>query len=267
MKKKSLLIATPMYGGQCSGYYMNSCLELQRLCDEQGIECEFLMLFNESLVPRARNYCAHYFLKSDHAHMIFIDADIEFQARSVLEMLEYDNDIICGIYPRKTIRWDRVAMAYKEGFLTDESEPQELHAASGDFFLSPGESVKEINSNDPIKVKKAGTGFMMIKKTALEIYAKAHPELNYELDDVMFNNEPVKMTAFFDTCIDPDTKKYLSEDYMFCKYARDAGLEVWACPWIKLGHVGNIKFQGDLFVTLNLANKKYEKNKNLKEEK
>jgi hypothetical protein len=52
--------------------------------------------------------------------------------------------------------------------------------------------------------------------------------------------------AYFDCIIDPDTKRYLSEDYMFCQNVRKAGGKVWLCPWISLQHVGMYIFGGSL---------------------
>ena len=42
------------------------------------------------------------------------------------------------------------------------------------------------------------------------------------------------------------SKRYLSEDYMFCYYAQNVGLRVWFCPWMKLQHVGTYVFGGSL---------------------
>jgi hypothetical protein len=42
------------------------------------------------------------------------------------------------------------------------------------------------------------------------------------------------------------SKRYLSEDYMFCYYAQKVGLKVWLNPWMKLQHVGSYVFGGSL---------------------
>ena len=42
------------------------------------------------------------------------------------------------------------------------------------------------------------------------------------------------------------SNRYLSEDYMFCQWVRNAGLKVWLCPWMKLQHVGSYVFGGSL---------------------
>jgi hypothetical protein len=52
--------------------------------------------------------------------------------------------------------------------------------------------------------------------------------------------------AYFDCIIDPETKRYLSEDYMFCYNVQKAGMKVWLCPWMRLKHVGSYIFGGSL---------------------
>ena len=76
LQKRSLFIATPMYGGQCAGMYTKSVNDLASLCMHYKINAKFYYLFNESLITRARNYCCDEFLRSDCTHMIFIDSDI-----------------------------------------------------------------------------------------------------------------------------------------------------------------------------------------------
>lgn len=54
LKKKKLFVCTPMYGGQCTGMYMKSCLDLQGVMAQYGVETKFSFIFNESLIQRAR---------------------------------------------------------------------------------------------------------------------------------------------------------------------------------------------------------------------
>ena len=56
LQKKKLFVATPMYGGMAHGMYIKSCLDLQGVCAQYGIEVRFSFIFNESLITRARNY-------------------------------------------------------------------------------------------------------------------------------------------------------------------------------------------------------------------
>lgn len=42
------------------------------------------------------------------------------------------------------------------------------------------------------------------------------------------------------------SKRYLSEDYMFCQNVRYAGMKVWLCPWMHLKHTGFYTFGGSI---------------------
>ena len=85
----------------------------------------------------------------------------------------------------------------------------------------------------------------MIKREVIETLIRAHPNLHYQ-DAIGLDEKysPFKY-ALFDTCIDPHTKEYLSEDYYFCKLWRDFGGEIWADLSISLSHSGYYKFSGD----------------------
>jgi hypothetical protein len=93
-----------MYGGNCSGLYVSSLMELQIALSNNGISFSMEFLFNESLITRARNLLTYNFLNSKPStHLLFIDSDIKFSANDVLSMLLADKDVICGVYPKKEI--------------------------------------------------------------------------------------------------------------------------------------------------------------------
>ena len=62
-----------------------------------------------------------------------------------------------------------------------------------------------------------------------------------------------EIMCYFDALIDPKSKRYLSEDYMFCQWAREAGLKVWMCPWMNMSHTGSYVFGGSLIDLANIG--------------
>ena len=62
LRKKKIFVATPMYGGQCSGMYTRSCIDLSNMGHKYGLDIKFFYIFNESLITRARNYLVDEFL-------------------------------------------------------------------------------------------------------------------------------------------------------------------------------------------------------------
>lgn len=252
LQQKRLFIGTPMYGGQCAGIFTKSTNDLSMLCTTHKIPMKYYFLFNESLVQRARNYIVDEFLRSDCTHLLFIDADIGFDPRDALALLALQisdpekYDIVCGPYPKKTIAWEKVSLAAQKGIGVDN--PFDLDKFTSDFVFNPAKELTQFKLSEPVEVAEGGTGFMLITREALEKYRDAYPELAYKPDHVRTEqfDGTRDIHAFFDCVIDPESKRYLSEDYFFCKMARKAGLSVWMCPWMKLNHVGSYIFKGDM---------------------
>lgn len=251
LRKYSIFIGTPMYGGMASGLFCKSTNDLSRLCAQHGIELKDYFLFNESLVQRARNYVVDEFLRSGCTHLMFIDADIGFNAKDVLSLLAIQvsdpekYQIMTGPYPKKTIAWEKVKSAVKNG---KGENPAELAFYAADYVFNPSKNVKSFRIDEPVEVAEGGTGFMLIPRTALEKYAAAYPEYSYKPDHIRSENfdGSREIMAFFDCGIDPISKRYLSEDYFFCRNATKIGISIHMCPWMSLQHVGSYIFRGSV---------------------
>jgi hypothetical protein len=246
IRKRSIFVATPMYGGMCSGPFIKSLLDLQGVCFKYQVNIKFFFLFNESLITRARNYLVDEFLRSDCTHLMFIDSDIEFAPIDVMALLAFDKPINGGPYPKKTIAWEKIYDAVKLGMVDDN--PNKLEQFVGDYVFNVVPGTKDIPLDKPVEVLEIGTGFMLVKREVFEPFQAAYPQLMFKPDHNRTANfdGSREICAFFDTVIDPTTKRYLSEDYMFCQWARQIGITVWLCPWMKLKHLGTYVFGGSL---------------------
>jgi hypothetical protein len=253
LAKKSLFVATPMYGGMNHGLYMKACLDLQGLCIQYGISIKFSFLFNESLITRARNYLVDEFIhRSGCSHMLFIDSDIHFNPQDVIALLAMDKDVSGGPYPKKAIKWKSVKKALEKH---PDIDPQMLEKVTGDYVFNPVKGTANFSVTQPLDVLEIGTGFMMIKREVFEKMEKAYPEIRYKPDHVGQANFDGSryIHAYFDTVIDTKNSitgggsdRYLSEDYMFCQMWRKIGGEIFLCPWMKTSHIGTYHFQGDM---------------------
>lgn len=251
LRKRKLFLATPMYGGNCVGMYTRAVADLAAICAKYGIPLQLYFLFNESLITRARNYCADEFLRSDATHMLFLDSDIGFNPQDVLAMLaiqddESDYDVIGAPYPKKCISWEKVKQAVDKG-IADE-DPNRLEKFVGDYVFNPKGGQKEIPLGEPVEVMEIGTGFMMIRRKTFDKYKEVFPHLHYKPDHIRTEafDGSREIMAYFDCIIDPVSKRYLSEDYMFCYNVQKAGMKVWFCPWMQTQHVGTYVFGGSL---------------------
>lgn len=251
LREKKIFIATPMYGGMCHGSYTKAIADFMVICTKYGIEAKLFFIFNESLVQRARNYLADEFMRSGYDYLMFIDSDIHFNPQDILVMAHFaltrdDMDVICGPYPKKAISWEKIKAAVDKGFA--DKNPQQLEEFVGDYVFNPAEGTVSFRIDEPVEVKEGGTGFMLIKRNAFNLFDDAYPSQRYKPDHVRTEHfdGTREITAYFDCPIDPDSKRYLSEDYMFCQWVRKAGAKVWLLPWIRLKHAGTYIFGGSL---------------------
>jgi len=251
LQKRKLFVATPMYGGMCTGTYARSMMDLTALCAKNNIQLQCYFLSNESLIQRARNYCCDEFLRSDATHLMFIDADIRFNAQDVIALMALQSDdspydVIGAAYPKKCISWEKIKMAVDKGF-ADEN-PNVLERFVGDYVFNPKEGKGEILISEPAQVAEIGTGFMMIRRNVFERYREAFPQLAYRPDHARTEHfdGSREIHAYFDCQIQPGTKRYLSEDYFFCYNVENMGGQVWLCPWMQLEHMGSYNFGGSL---------------------
>jgi hypothetical protein len=252
LKARGLFVATPMYGGACAGMFAKSCADLSAICTQYGIPLQFYFLFNESLITRARNYCADEFMRSKAQHLMFIDSDIGFNPQDVIAMMalqaqdEETYNIIGGPYPKKCISWEKIKVAVDKG-MADE-DPNILEKFVGDYVFNPKGGQQSIAIGEPCEVLEIGTGFMMVAKSAMQKFADTYPQYLYKPDHVRTEHfdGTRKIMMFFQAEVDPKSERYLSEDYWFCQKAQEAGIRTWFCPWMKLQHVGSYIFGGSL---------------------
>lgn len=254
LRRRKIFIATPMYGGACGGQYCKSIADLMSLATQYGMQVNLFFLYNESLITRARNYLVDEFLRSDCTHMVFIDSDIGFDPNDVIALTvmsgfegeENDREIVCGPYPKKCIAWEKIKRAVDKGF-ADEN-PNKLEKFVGDYVFNPVGGQTEIRLDEPVEVLEGGTGFMCVRRSAFDKFKEAYPDYSYLPDHARTKHfdGSREIMMYFQALIDPDSKRYLSEDYMFCQWSRKIGIKVWMCPWMKLEHTGTYVFGGSL---------------------
>lgn len=252
LQSKHIFIATPCYGGQIGEPYFRSMMKLAIICNKYNIQYTVSTLANESLITRGRNTLVSFFMEHPEAtHLFFVDADIEFDPNDMLRMLAYDKDIVVGAYPKKAINWDSIVTAART---REEETPKTIEGHSSNYVVNfefvqddAGNRTNQITVRDNlIKLKDAGTGFMCIKRDVFERMFKQYPELKYANDINVDQKYEKHMYALFDTMIDPESRRYLSEDYTFCRLWQQMGGDVWLDPRTALNHVGHYTFRGNI---------------------
>ena len=266
LSQQHVFIATPCYGGQIGEPYFRSMMRLCILFNKYEIPYTVSTLANESLVTRGRNTLVSFFMENPKlTHLMFIDADIEFNPEDILRMVAYNKPIVVGAYPKKAVNWQSIIDAARNEDYEETAGTIEGHSSNYvvNFEFNTDENGNRLPQvqvvDNLIKLKDAGTGFMLIQKDVIQQMFDAHPELKYNSDINVGKQYDPYMYALFDTMIDPESRRYLSEDYTFCRLWQMMGGDVFLDPRTGLNHVGHYTFKGNirkLFGNENAATRK-----------
>ena len=259
LKGRGIRIYTsvPMYGGMLSEATLHGILNFQQWVLTQDIEMKLQTMGNESLVTRARNTIVSMFLDDTNfvgTHLLFVDADIGFNAANIERLIRADKDIACGIYPRKCVHWNQVIKAVKEDPNITEDELSYKALGYNLNFQNP----QHIQLKDGFaEVMEAATGMMLIKRDVFKKMKKAYPERKY-ISDQIINGKSWRS----DNCYDlfgvgklpwDESERYLSEDYYFSRLWSKIGGKIWADVASPLQHHGSMHFNGHVGSMFSLA--------------
>lgn len=215
--KVHLAIGLPCYGGMMCTTTTTSLIRFIMLATRLGLMWSLETMINESLVQRGRNsLMAKMAVNPAVTHFMFIDADIEFEPESIIRMLVEDVDIISGAYPKKCL-----PIAYNINL-------EQTTQVRGPIYT----------------VDTAATGFLMYKRKVWQDLVNAHPEWKYKDDIGLGKQYEPYLYSVFDCYIDKQGH-YLSEDWAFCRRAKDLGYKIWCDSRIQLNHTGTYTFKGD----------------------
>ena len=236
-KERSILVVTPAYGGLAYVGYISGLLKLERLCREKNIKIDYEFCYNESLIPRARNTLAGLFYnKTDYTHLLFLDADIQFNEEDIIKMLDYDKPLVGGVYPKKSINWEKITELVNknnENELTCENIQAIIKNCVVILLDDPA-----INLNDDfIETRYTGTGILLIQRIVLDKMRESFP------NDVYTAGDKLRTTDFF-RYFDTELKDgiYLSEDYWFCDRWRQLGGKVYLYTKFRCKHWGTYAY-------------------------
>ena len=254
MGKQSVFVATPCYGGLVYYTYLRSLLDTVVHLNNAGVGVKIAGMGNESLITRARNQMVAQFLETDCTHMMFIDADITWEGADVKKLLDWDKELIGGVYPMKEYVWERSESAFHDSFdaISNSFNPALFKSKLMNYPVNY--YADEIKSNGGlVKLKHIPTGFMLIKRCVFEKMMKKYPEMKLTQDS---NRDPTIakwLYNFFDCMVEPSTGCYLSEDYAFCHRYLDLDRdnnELYADISVGLSHTGTHTFEGHYGLSL-----------------
>ena len=239
------VIMTPSHDGKYFHNYVISLMGLINVAQQSGLAMDVFLHRGESLVTRARNNCVADFLANPNwTHLFWIDSNIGFSPQAALRLLLSDYDIAAGVYPLKTDRWPG------EGANTAGLSPEQVLTRFARYTIN-ADATKDTNRIDLeilpdgfMRMNEAPTGFMVIKRNVFERMMKHYPDLQYVPDSVGVEDKGLHY-RFFDVMVDPKTRRYLSEDYGFCRLWEGMGESMYIDANSNLSHQGAKLYRGN----------------------
>lgn len=201
---------------------MLSLMGTMRDMVDKKIDFNLFFDVGKSGVDLPRSQAASYLLESDNTHLMFFDDDMAWQPELVSRLLSFNLDIVGVPYRQKVMqRGYNMRVEEQKGFERMDGEPSLFG------------------------VHDLATGLLLIKREVFEA-------LSDKVDWIKGNESANKIGMFFrhrvvdDKIANPDGEKaYMSEDFSFCKLARENGFKIWAYIDAQTAHVGNISFVGN----------------------
>lgn len=214
VSQPNIKICTPCFGGKVESAYLHSMLDLFPYAMQNGMPFTLETLPNCSLISLGRSIMLNRAMQDPNwTHVLWIDADLRFQPEYIHSMILDDKDIVGGFYPKKGLPIDFASSPFPGGEDTE-------HLFETTFVA---------------------TGFMLIKR---EVITAMNEHYREELSFYYQGTEGA--VHLFHPIIDQDMGKlFLTEDYAFCKRARDIGFKCYMSKRFELPHIGVFEFSAE----------------------
>ena len=99
--KGTAFFATPSYDATVCVDYCNAMLKAAVLLTSAGVKIEHYVHAGDIFIDKARNSIVEAFLDSGATDLIFVDADVGFDARALPRILMYEELVVGGLVPKR----------------------------------------------------------------------------------------------------------------------------------------------------------------------
>lgn len=196
----------------------------------------------DSLLARARSVLAAKVLDSkDVDALVFVDTDLQFDDKTLVRLVEAvrnTGQMAALAYPVKTIR-DGLEQHIREGMDFATAFSRTADYAFGKVIAPDVEGLPGFS-----EVEEIGLGLAVIPRGILEAIAATVPKASSGGKYAKPEETAVFSCIFESELSDEDPKRYLGEDYSFCRRVRGVGRKVLALCDAQVVHVGSFYYAG-----------------------
>jgi hypothetical protein len=219
----TIFVAFPAYGRMNVADTTASLFELGVTFGMNGLYGGFGTATHPDISEIRNVFLTAFYDKTRADHILFVDSDMKFRAKLVIDMLKLDQPVVGAVYRKKSNDRKWIGRA-----LPEEQKPV-------DGFM---------------EMAGVGAGVLLIRRDCVETMIKEFPDLidssPPEAQQAREQVETLGLTRVF-RAFDKMKNEFgneLSEDLAFCERWRSIGGQVWANVSHEIGHIGLAEFKG-----------------------
>src|SRR5690554_5878778 len=97
----NVFFAIPAFDAKVGYDFCASMYRTAEVFKDEGIGSEIAFIGSHAYLDLARDILVRQFLDSEASHLFQLDADLGWEAEDMVRMLNFDVDVVCGVYPVK----------------------------------------------------------------------------------------------------------------------------------------------------------------------
>jgi hypothetical protein len=178
--------------------------------------------------------------EEDNTHILFIDADIEFNPEDVIKLINANKDVVSAGYPQKWLSVDKI----KEIFNREKIPQNPLELCT----IQSVHIYREQEISELMRARYCTTGFLLIKREVIKKMMEMYPDRKYinDIDGYSISNRDY-FYNLFTVEINKVTMRYESEDYGFSRLWSEIGGDIFIMTNISLKHYGLFGYSGNIY--------------------
>lgn len=210
-----VFLATP--AATFHGNYIHSLVDSLAALRDAGIAADYCLLTEHCHVDDARNGLVRAFMQTACDQMVFIDADVGWNAADLVKLIKAPRDFVAGVYP--------------------------LKGGDHDFpvIVKPGIDLYS-DSHGLVEVEAVPTGFLKLSRLCIEMMTAAHGSRKFYGRGDGPNDPP--HIVLFERTYENGTR--YSGDYAFCRKWKSIEGRIWVDPTFHFTHEGAFHWSGSL---------------------
>lgn len=228
-----VMLATPTLFRNPMVEYTMSLIKTANLLAQHGHLMDTCFVGGDAFIAKARNGLVQSFIETWSSPypadiLLFIDDDQSWDENAVLRMILDPHEIIAAAVPKKMDAENGIQTFNNVLLDTDDK---------GNCFVE----------NGLLRISQIGSGFMMIKRSAIEKMIKAYPKRYSPGDGGLhkLHYHLFESKVIWDEKDDTIIGQFWGEDLVFCKKWLALGEHIWLDANVAMCHIGRKTWTGN----------------------